>query len=187
MGFTARSWHTCVGWCEGVETTPLKGISVGSLSQLRRASGVNLKKRGMFLKTQGQPCINGCFNWKISNLYIGNGWKSPFPSILNWLFGVPGLYDDRKWCRKNQLKSGNVVHWFWCVTYHGGTQFRSIICWWITVHVGHTPPKTNCWNPTIIYNGVGGCFSFSNQVFSGSMLVFRVMSYMDFILNSNTL
>ena len=25
--------------------------------------------------------INGCFNWMISNLYIGNGWKSPFPSI----------------------------------------------------------------------------------------------------------
>ena len=26
----------------------------------------------------------------IPNLYIGNGWKSPFPSILNCLFGVPG-------------------------------------------------------------------------------------------------
>ena len=26
----------------------------------------------------------------IPNLYIGNGWKSPFPSIFKWLFGVPG-------------------------------------------------------------------------------------------------
>ena len=25
-----------------------------------------------------QPFINGCFYWMISNLYIGNGWKSPF-------------------------------------------------------------------------------------------------------------
>ena len=24
------------------------------------------------------------------NLYIGNGWKPPFPSIYTWLFGVPG-------------------------------------------------------------------------------------------------
>ena len=24
-----------------------------------------------------QPYINGCFNWMIPNLYIGNGWKSP--------------------------------------------------------------------------------------------------------------
>ena len=38
-----------------------------------------------------QPLINGCFNWMIPNLYIGNGWKSPFPSTLNWLFGVPGV------------------------------------------------------------------------------------------------
>ncbi len=29
-------------------------------------------------------------NWMIPNLYIGNGWKSPFPSIYKWLFGVPG-------------------------------------------------------------------------------------------------
>ena len=25
------------------------------------------------------------------NLYIGHGWKSQFPSILNWLIGVPGM------------------------------------------------------------------------------------------------
>ena len=27
----------------------------------------------MYLEPQGQPFINGCFNWMISNLYIGNG------------------------------------------------------------------------------------------------------------------
>ena len=27
------------------------------------------------------------------NLYIGNGWTSPFPSISNWLFGVPGPHE----------------------------------------------------------------------------------------------
>ena len=29
---------------------------------------------------------------KSSNLYMGNGWKSPFPSTFDWLFGVPGWY-----------------------------------------------------------------------------------------------
>ena len=27
-------------------------------------------------------------------LYIGNGWKSPFPSNKKWLFGVPGKSYD---------------------------------------------------------------------------------------------
>ena len=38
-----------------------------------------------------QTAIYKCLaiNWMIPNLYIGNGWKSPFPSIFNWLFGVP--------------------------------------------------------------------------------------------------
>ena len=27
----------------------------------------------------------GCFNWMIQNLYMGNGWKSPFPYIYKWL------------------------------------------------------------------------------------------------------
>ena len=26
--------------------------------------------------------INGCFNWMIPDLCLGNGWKSPFPSIF---------------------------------------------------------------------------------------------------------
>ena len=32
-------------------------------------------------------------NWMIftKSLLIGNGWKSQFPSIKNWLFGVPGI------------------------------------------------------------------------------------------------
>ena len=30
-----------------------------------------------YLEPQGQQFINGCFNWMIPNLYIGNGWKSP--------------------------------------------------------------------------------------------------------------
>ena len=29
--------------------------------------------------------LNGCFNWMIPNLYIGNAWKSQFPSTQNWL------------------------------------------------------------------------------------------------------
>jgi len=31
------------------------------------------------------------FNWMIPNLYSGNDWKSPFLSIENWLFRVPGM------------------------------------------------------------------------------------------------
>ena len=39
---------------------------------------------------------NGCFNWTIPTLCMGNGWKWffnilwLFPSMNNWLFGVPG-------------------------------------------------------------------------------------------------
>ena len=43
------------------------------------------------LEPQGQAFRNGCFKM-ISNLYIGNAWKSPIPSIENWLFGVPGCF-----------------------------------------------------------------------------------------------
>jgi len=33
------------------------------------------------------------FQWdNEASLYMGNAWKSPFPSILNWLFRVPGWY-----------------------------------------------------------------------------------------------
>ena len=40
-----------------------------------------------------QPLINGCFNWMILNLYIGNAWKSPFPSTLTWwALGFQVLY-----------------------------------------------------------------------------------------------
>ncbi len=28
----------------------------------------------------------------IQNLYMGNGWKSPFPPIYKWLFGLPGSF-----------------------------------------------------------------------------------------------
>ena len=44
-------------------------------------------KKHFFLEAEGQPFINGCFNWMIPNLYIGNGWKSQFPSIYKRLFG----------------------------------------------------------------------------------------------------
>ena len=37
-----------------------------------------------------QSFINGCFNWMIPNLYIGNGWLFHQTSIYKWLFGVPG-------------------------------------------------------------------------------------------------
>ena len=36
-----------------------------------------MKKTHMYLEPDGHPFINGCFNWMIQNLYIGNGWKSP--------------------------------------------------------------------------------------------------------------
>ncbi len=40
-----------------------------------------------------QPFINGCFNWMIPNLYIGNCCFTKHPFIIyNWLFGVPGMY-----------------------------------------------------------------------------------------------
>ena len=43
----------------------------------------------MYTWNPKQPFINGCFNWIIPNLYIGNGWKSPFPSmkINGWPWG----------------------------------------------------------------------------------------------------
>ena len=40
----------------------------------------------IYLKPDGHPCINGCFNWMMIPR------KSSFLSIQNWLFGVPGRY-----------------------------------------------------------------------------------------------
>ena len=49
-----------------------------------------------------QPFINGCFNWIISNCYIGNGWKSPnihFKLVVNvvpgWAYGF--RIEGRRW------------------------------------------------------------------------------------------
>ena len=38
---------------------------------------------GNILEPDSHPFINGCFNWMMvpKSLLIGNGWKSPFPSI----------------------------------------------------------------------------------------------------------
>ena len=33
--------------------------------------------------------------WFQPNLYLGNGWKSPFPSIKKWLFRVPGTKSSK--------------------------------------------------------------------------------------------
>ena len=44
----------------------------------------------------------------IPNLYLGNGWKSPFPSIKNWLFGVPGgsSYSNQRLCLVGWTRQG---------------------------------------------------------------------------------
>ena len=31
----------------------------------------------------------------IPNLYMGDGWKSPCPSVIKWLFQVPGIYSGQ--------------------------------------------------------------------------------------------
>ena len=37
---------------------------------------------------EGHPCTNACFNWMMNQIFTSkNGWKPPFPSIKNWLFG----------------------------------------------------------------------------------------------------
>ena len=43
------------------------------------------------LEPQGQPFINGCFNWMIPNLYIGNGCFTKH-LFINGCFGVPGSH-----------------------------------------------------------------------------------------------
>ena len=43
-----------------------------------------------------QPFINGCFNWMIPNLYIGNGCFTKHPFFLR-LFGVPGGLPFHPW------------------------------------------------------------------------------------------
>ena len=55
-----------------------------------------------------QPFINGCFNWMIPNLYIGNDkWLFHQTSILNWLFGVPGS----SWCPTFNWLTGRLKDW----------------------------------------------------------------------------
>ena len=36
--------------------------------------------------------VNGCFNWMISNLYIGNGWFTISIHLKKGLFGVPFVH-----------------------------------------------------------------------------------------------
>ena len=44
--------------------------------------------------------LNGCFNWMIPNLYIGNGCLSKHPFQL-WFFGVPGVVLWSSRCQNN--------------------------------------------------------------------------------------
>ena len=47
------------------------------------------------------------------NLYIGNGWKSPFPSIIKWLaFGVPGIYDSNMFQQTKKAASNRYAQTF---------------------------------------------------------------------------
>ena len=42
-----------------------------------------------------KPTISLClaFNWMMNHIFaLGNTWKAPCTSILNWSFGVPGVY-----------------------------------------------------------------------------------------------
>ena len=41
----------------------------------------------VILEPQGQPFINGCFNWIIPNLYIENGCFTKHPFINGWPWG----------------------------------------------------------------------------------------------------
>ena len=61
----------------------LGGLVQASLGKLKSMATWNSK----------QPFINGCFNWIIPNLYIGNGWKSITVNIpvFYWLFRVPSI------------------------------------------------------------------------------------------------
>ena len=65
------------------------GITNRKLGNIFFAQAVKPKK--MFKKnipgTPRRPTIYKrlAINWMIPNLYIGNGWKSPFPSIYKWL------------------------------------------------------------------------------------------------------
>ena len=44
---------------------------------------------GDLLEPEGQPFINGCFNWMIPNLYIGNVCFTKH-LFINGCLGVPG-------------------------------------------------------------------------------------------------
>ncbi len=51
-----------------------------------------------------QPFINGCFNWMIPNLYIGNGCFTKHP-FINGCLGFQALKPIKnKWNKKTQLK-----------------------------------------------------------------------------------
>ena len=90
----------------------------------RNAGKTTWGLKNLFLEPQGQPFIIGCFHWMISNLYIGNGWKSPFPSTLNWLFGVPGWDLFRRDGRVSHLNGLTVGSFIACSPTSGSPEAR---------------------------------------------------------------
>ena len=62
--FGGDSWH---GFFESLDGRP------GFVTY----NGINGRLEHIHLEPQGQPFINGCFNWMIPNLYVENDWKSP--------------------------------------------------------------------------------------------------------------
>ena len=84
---------------------------------------------------------------KSSNLYMGNGWKSPFPSTFNWLFGVPGWYVFLCFCwsmvsSNKNLRVCTLTSWSQqCVSLR-----LTLILSWIwenKIRTAQAPPKKN--------------------------------------------
>ena len=103
-------------------------------------------------------------------LYIGNGWKSPFPSNKKWLFGVPGMkvlcLCIALWVRKCQalhLEAARKAWWLCC----GGctkTWYKSCWIWADKIQLPFKP---------IIYNVQCCCLKAH-----GSSMIFILLEFL---------
>ena len=82
-------WHQSAESSTGSQLSDFKKTTttnVGILFQSKTILSWNSKANQFFMvghQLDDEP-----------NLYMGNGWKSPFPSIYKWLFRVPGCFKD---------------------------------------------------------------------------------------------
>ena len=115
------------------------------------------------------PFINGCFNWMIPNLYIGNGWKW---GSRKWIWFlkrfqllVPAVTPDNElqvffWFFFFRFlftpKLGRIGNPFWRILYHQNYIYLEPVC---PLFWGFNPPKQG------LFQSKQGSFGFQVYIY----------------------